>query len=278
MLLLLIGFDMLTNWEVKQFRSLIWQFYADFKRSFAWRNSDNPYHIMVSEIMLQQTQTDRVIIKFDQFVEAFPTVSFLARANLRDVLGVWQGLGYNRRGKALWHNAQRIMQEFGGVVPDDPAVLETFAHIGPNTAASIAAFAYNKPVIFIETNIRAVYLHSFFKQQTNIHDKQLMPLIAQTLDRTDPRQWYYALMDYGVYLKKNFANPSRASAHHTAQSKFEGSDRQIRGKIVKQLTLGSLNKQQLFGILGKEHERYEKILQGLQSDGIIKIKHEVVSI
>lgn len=278
MLLLLIGLNMLTNWEVNHFRSLVWQFYADFKRSFAWRNSDNPYHIMVSEIMLQQTQTDRVITKFDQFIDAFPTVSFLAQADLRDVLGVWQGLGYNRRGKALWHNAQRIMQEFDGVVPDDPTVLETFAHIGPNTAASIAAFAYNKPVIFIETNIRAVYLHSFFKQQTNIHDKQLMPLIAQTLDPTDPRQWYYALMDYGVYLKKNFANPSRASAHHTAQSKFEGSDRQIRGKIVKQLTLGSLDKQQLFGILGKEHERYEKILQGLQSDGIIKIKHEVVSI
>lgn len=278
MLLLLTGFDMLTDVEVNHFRALVWQFYAQYKRSFAWRNSNNPYHIMVSEIMLQQTQTDRVITKFDQFIDAFPTVAFLAQADLRDVLGVWQGLGYNRRGKALWENAQRIMQDFSGTIPADPAVLSTFAHIGPNTAASIAAFAYNKPVIFIETNIRAVYLHSFFKHQNDIHDKQLMPLIAQTLDQTDPRQWYYALMDYGVYLKKTFANPSRASAHYAAQSKFEGSDRQIRGRIIKQLTLGSFDKQQLFVYLGKEHERYEKIIQGLLADGLIKVTNDVVSI
>ena len=184
-----------------------------------------------------------------------------------------QGLGYNRRGKALWQNAQRVMREFNGVLPDDPDILQTFAHIGPNTAASITAFAFNKPVVFIETNIRAVYLHSFFKDQENIKDAQLMPLIESTLDHINPREWYYALMDYGVYLKKQLPNPSRKSAHHAVQSKFEGSDRQIRGKILKKvIQVGALDKDALFLFLGNEHERYERILDDLIKEQMVFAK------
>ncbi len=253
-----------------QFQNFVWQFYQEYGRPFAWRNVDNPYYILVSEIMLQQTQTYRVEPKFDQFIAAFADVQTLAEADLRDVLGVWQGLGYNRRGKALWQNAQRIVQEFDGKLPDDPDVLQTFAHIGPNTAASIAAFAFNKPVVFIETNIRAVYLHSFFKDQSDIKDAQLIPLIEQTLDTLNPREWYYALMDYGVHLKKKLPNPSRKSAHHAVQSKFEGSDRQIRGRIIKKLIeVGTLHKDVLLVFLGKEHDRYERILSGLVKDEMV---------
>lgn len=263
--------------SLKQFQQMIWQFYKRYGRSFAWRMTRDPYHIMVSEIMLQQTQTDRVIPKYEHFIAAFATVDFLAQADLRDVLAVWQGLGYNRRGKALWQNAQKLMNEFNGIIPNDPAILQTFHHIGPNTAASITAFAFNKPVVFIETNIRTVYLHHFFKEQEGVHDKQLMPLIEATVDHNNPREWYYALMDYGVYLKKMLPNPSRKSAHHTAQSKFAGSDRQIRGRIIKKLTtVPSLSRCELFAYLGDKRERYERILAELIREDMVKIEDDTI--
>lgn len=264
--------------ELLSFQRFIWQFYIANKRYFAWRNSNNPYYIMISEIMLQQTQTDRVISKFEQFIAAFPDIYSLAEADLQDVLGVWQGLGYNRRGKALWENAQRIVKEYNGVIPNDPEILVTFKHIGPNTAASIVAFAFNKPVLFIETNIRTVYLHTFFKDKQNIHDNDLMPLIAQTIDQSNPREWYYALMDYGVYLKKMLPNPNRRSAHYAVQSKFEGSNRQIRGRIIKKLTeVGKIHVADLFACLGDDCERYAVVLDGLTKDGMVNICENVVS-
>lgn len=264
--------------ELCSFQTFIWQFYASNKREFAWRNIENPYYVMVSEIMLQQTQTDRVINKFEQFVAAFPNVRILAEADLQDVLGVWQGLGYNRRGKALWENAQRIVQEFNGAIPDDPEILVTFKHIGSNTAASIVAFAFNKPVVFIETNIRTVFLHTFFKDKQNVHDKELMPLIAQAVDQSNPREWYYALMDYGVHLKRILPNPNKRSAHYAVQSKFEGSNRQIRGRIIKKLTqVGKIRVDDLFDSLGREHDRYREVLDGLLKDKMINICEKVVS-
>ncbi len=257
--------------DFDQFTSFIWHFYQSYGRQFAWRNSDNPYYIFISEIMLQQTQTDRVIPKFDQFTAAFADFKTLADAELRDVLGVWQGLGYNRRGKALWDNAKRIVAQYNGQMPHEPEILETFSHIGPNTARSIVAFAFNKPVVFIETNIRTVFLHTFFSGKEQVSDIQLMPLIEKTLDQQNPREWYYALMDYGVHLKKMLPNPSRKSAHHTVQSKFEGSDRQIRGRILKKLvSVGSIDKQKLFSYLGQDHDRYERILHDLIKERMAK--------
>lgn len=265
--------------ELYSFQTFIWQFYANYGRSFAWRNVHNPYYVMVSEIMLQQTQTHRVIHKFEEFIAAFPDIHSLAQAELRDVLGVWQGLGYNRRGKALWENAQRLVKEYNGLLPDDPATLVTFSHIGPNTAASIVAFAFNKPVVFIETNIRTVYLHTFFKDKQNIHDKELMPLIEQTVCRSNPREWYYALMDYGVHLKKMLPNPNRRSLHYAMQSKFEGSNRQIRGRIIKKLTeLGQVHVADLFDYLQIDDDRYKKVLDGLMKDKMINVCGNVISL
>ncbi len=266
-----------SHQSLKAFQLAIWQFYTEHGRAFAWRNVENPYYILVSEIMLQQTQTYRVVPKFDQFIAAFADINSLAQADLRDVLGVWQGLGYNRRGKALWENAKRIVNEYNGQLPDDPELLEAFAHIGPNTARSITAFAFNKPAVFIETNIRTVYLHTFFKDKKEVHDKQLMPLIEQTLDKINPREWYYALMDYGVHLKKMLPNPSRNSAHHAVQSKFQGSDRQIRGRIIKKLTqVGMLSTKELFTYLGDEPERYERILYDLVSEEMVTLVDDQV--
>lgn len=265
----------MQNNTITSFQQFIWDFYREQGRLFAWRNNVNPYHVVVSEIMLQQTQTYRVEPKYEQFIAQFPDFQTLAAAPLRDVLAAWQGLGYNRRGKYLQQIAQKVVTDFNGILPDDPAILETFPGIGKGTAGSICAFAFNRPTIFIETNIRTVFIHSFFYNQDKIHDKELLPLIADALDHENPREWYYALMDYGVYLKKLCINPSRKSKHHTKQSKFEGSDRQIRGKIIKLLTEHvSLDNNQLLQLVQKEKQRVVRILGELQCEQLIAYKDD----
>jgi A/G-specific adenine glycosylase len=261
------------------FRHFVWNFYAHHRREFAWRMTHDPYHIAVSEIMLQQTQTARVEVKYAEFLATFPTIQSLAGASLREVLGAWQGLGYNRRGKFLHEMAQVIVQNFDGIISNDPQLLRTLPGIGPYTASSICAFAYNMPTVFIETNIRAVFIHSFFPGSDTVHDKQLLPLIAATIDQENPRDWYYALMDYGAYLKKTVTNPSRKSRHHTVQSKFEGSDRQIRGMILRLLLAhGTIEKDQLVTILDKEAQRVSVIIDRLCQEQLIKVEGRVVGI
>jgi A/G-specific adenine glycosylase len=220
---------------MQSFKKKILEFYQANRRSFVWREKPDPYSVFVSEIMLQQTQTQRVAQMFPPFIKRFGSFKDLAQSSFEEVLGLWKGLGYNRRAYNLHQSAKIIGREHDGELPDDPNVLKKFPGIGDASASSIVAFAFNKPTIFIETNIRTVFLHEFFKDESDVHDKKIMPLIEQSLDRKAPREWYYALMDYGVMLKKNHPNPSRRSKHHAIQSKFEGSDRQIRGKILELL-------------------------------------------
>ena len=257
--------------QLASFKDFIWAFYREQGRSFAWRNNEDPYAVVVSEIMLQQTQTYRVAPKFEVFMQSFPTFHALAQAPLQDVLVAWQGLGYNRRALALHVIAQRVVAEHDGMLPNNPEILITFKGIGPATASSICAFAFNRPTIFIETNIRSVFIHSFFKGREKVDDKELLPLVQATLDHENPREWYYALMDYGVYLKKEKGNPSRKSKHHTKQSKFEGSDRQVRGAIVRAVTRhGQLSESDLF-IATKEPDetRFSRILAQLATEGFV---------
>ncbi|MGB8366791.1 MAG: hypothetical protein WCD44_00375, partial [Candidatus Babeliales bacterium] len=250
--------------KIRLFQEFIWNFYHTNGRIFAWRNIRDPYKIVVSEIMLQQTQTYRVEQKYEQFIIELATFDNLASASLRTIFSLWQGLGYNRRALYLQKIAQKVTEEFGGQLPDSPAILETFPGIGKATAASICAFAFNSPTIFIETNIRAVFIHSFFPQQTSVTDKNIMPLIEQTLDESNPREWYYALMDYGVAIKKRYPQLTKKSAHYNKQSKFEGSDRQIRGMIIKILTgHQKVTKKQLIALLKNNPKRINIILAQL---------------
>lgn len=271
--------DLMSKMDQKKFQDYIWAFYHTQGRFFVWRNVDDPYKVVISEIMLQQTQTHRVAQKYPQFIELFPDFVTLARASLRDVLYRWQGLGYNRRGKYLHEIAQKVMTEYNGIFPNEPTVLETFPGIGKATAASICAFAFNKSTVFIETNIRTVFIHHFFQHQDQVSDKEIMPLVAQTVDRGNPREWYYALMDYGVMLKRKLPNPSRKSTHHTKQSKFEGSDRQIRGMILRLLTAHQeFSITQLEGSLDHKPERINKAVQELLNEGFITIKEGKMAI
>ena len=225
----------LTSSQITSFRKTIWAHFRENGRVFPWRATSDPYAIMVSEFMLQQTQTARVVEKYEAWLSRFPTVQSVAGAELSEVLSLWNGLGYNRRAKFLHEACRTICAEHGGVVPSDAESLDALPGIGAYTARAIATFAFNKAEVFIETNIRSVFIHFFFEAD-EVSDSDILPLVEATLDRSNPRLWYYALMDYGADLKKRGENPSRKSKSYTKQSTFTGSLRQARGAILRQLT------------------------------------------
>ena len=267
------------NQAVRDFKHHILQYYKQHARPFVWRSEISPYNVVVSEIMLQQTQTSRVAGKFETFIAELPTFADLAAASQQQVLRLWQGLGYNRRALALHKIAQRVINNFKGNLPNNTTILETFPGIGQATAASICAFAFNAPTVFIETNIRAVFIHAFFKSGEVVHDKQIIPLIEITLDKNNPREWYYALMDYGVMLKKKYKNPSRRSKHHTKQSKFKGSDREIRGAIVRRLTQSvHADIAEFLDAANNDNARLHTIVDQLVKEGFVVVAGSRLSI
>jgi A/G-specific adenine glycosylase len=256
--------------SVKAFQKIIKDYYSKQGRIFPWRETRNPYKILVSEIMLQQTQAPRVVEKYRSFIKRFPSVANLASAKTIDVLQEWQGLGYNRRGLALKKAAEIIMKEYHGKVPNSLENLLLLPGVGPATAGDILAFAWNQPSIVIETNIRSVFIHFFFKDTTNIADSEILPLIQKTLDRKNPREWYFALMDYGAFLKKNHLNPSRRSKQYSPQSPFSGSNRELRSKILRYII--AYSKQPLENIvesLQADKESIEKNLRALVKEGLL---------
>ncbi|MBP3709985.1 MAG: A/G-specific adenine glycosylase [Treponema sp.] len=226
----------LTQAQIDDFRSVILENYRLHGRDFPWRNTRDAYKILVSEMMLQQTQTLRVLPKYEEWLKVFPDARTLADAPLSLVFALWSGLGYNRRAKYLQEACKAVCTEYGGAFPTCREELQKLPGIGPYTAGAVSTFAFNNAEVFIETNIRSVFIFFFFSDTTEkIDDAKIMPLAAQTLEQENPRVWYYALMDYGAELKKRVKNPSRKSAHYTRQSKFSGSLRQARGAIMRQL-------------------------------------------
>jgi len=241
------------------------------RHTLPWRQTVNPYRILVSEIMLQQTQVDRVVPKYRAFLKAFPTATKLASAPLGDVLKRWQGLGYNRRAKLLHECAKAVVVEHKGRWPTDYQTLQKLPGIGPYTAGAVMAFAYDEGVPLIETNVRTVYLHHFFKNQTDVTDQQILRLVAVHVAHIStrtvgPRTWYAALMDYGTHLKKIHGNPNSRAKGYVKQSTFVGSDRQIRGAILRVLTQSSLTRRTLLQTLIQFEDiridaQLEKLLQ-----------------
>lgn len=240
------------------------------RKKLPWRKTRDPYRILVSEIMLQQTQVDRVLPKYTQFLAQFPDVHALAQAKLADVLIAWQGLGYNRRAKMLHACAQEIVQNHKGKFPRDTEALQKLPGIGAYTAGAVMAFAFNTPVPIIETNIRTVYLHHFFKDDTDVSDADIFALVSRTLDAENPRVWYWALMDYGSYLKKTIGNPNHRGKAYVKQSPFAGSDRQIRGAVIKTLAQHSATRKTLHTLLSSfEDVRVDAQIEKLIREGMI---------
>jgi A/G-specific adenine glycosylase len=260
----------LTTKEIKAFQGQIYGYYRRHGRDLPWRRTTNPYHIVVSEIMLQQTQVERVHGKYLDFINAFPDFDSLSRASQKDVLALWQGLGYNRRALALKRLAENVVSMHGGALPQDVNALNSLPGIGKTTAGEILAFAFNIPTVFIETNIRRVFIHEFFDGEEDVKDTEILPLVEATVDGENPREWYWALMDYGSMLKKNVENPNRRSAHYTRQTPFEGSDRRIRGLVVKRLLNHMpLSAEILVEETGVGLDHLKRILAGLVNEGFI---------
>jgi A/G-specific adenine glycosylase len=245
-------------------------YYAENRRSMPWRDTITPYGVFLSEIMLQQTQVPRVMIKYAEFTERFPSFEDLAKATPAQVLATWQGLGYNRRGLFLHASAQKIVHEFGGKLPKSVELVDSLPGIGPATAAAIVTYTFNLPTVFIETNIRRVFIHHFFTDRNDVDDKELLPIVEAALDRENPRDWYYALMDYGTHLAKTVVNPNRKSKHYAVQSKFEGSNRQVRGALLRFFVGGgSFSYDEIVNGVEFAPARVEKALASMVKDGFL---------
>lgn len=263
----------LSDESVAQFLDVLWYYYdAHGRRDLPWRQARNgrldPYHILVSELMLQQTQVGRVVPKYQQFLAQFPKVEALAAASLSDVLIAWQGLGYNRRAKYLWQAAQVIVRAHGRQFPDTLEGLVVLPGVGKNTAGAILAYAFNRPTIFVETNIRTVYIHHFFADHAElVHDKDILQLLERTLDRTQPRNFYWALMDYGTYLKQTVGNVGARSKSYVRQSPFAGSRRQVRGQVLRLLSMRSMPVDDLRRKV--TDSRFDEVVVALTREGLV---------
>lgn len=262
-----------------EFRNIIYSYYHSNGRDFPFRKTRVPYRILVSEIMLQQTQTSRVVQKYEEFINRYPDFESLKEAELGGLLTVWKGLGYNRRAKSLRETAGIVCERYNGKLPGDPEILETFPGIGPATACSIAAFAYNIPTVFVEVNIRRVFIHFFFGDRKEIADREIIPFVEYTLDRERPRDWYYALTDYGVMLKSLYPDLAKRSSSYAKQAPFEGSNRQMRGRILglaaekKNFTIP-----ELAGRFTCAEEAAEKAAEELRREGFLRKKGEIYTL
>jgi A/G-specific adenine glycosylase len=266
---------MIPSYKEKQaFQDVVWHYYHDFSREMPWRETIDPYYVLVSELMLQQTQVERVIPKFNAFIATFPTSKALSNASLSDVLILWNGLGYNRRAKFLHEAAKKIETTFNGTIPNNKEDLVQLPGVGPNTAGAILAYGFNQPVSFIETNIRTVYFHHFFSGEDKVTDTQLENVVRQTIDQEHPREWYWALMDYGTYLKKQGVGRNSISAHYKKQSALKGSPREIRGQIIKALARHEMRKTELVREVTYD-ERFDKALNDLIKEGLITKQKDV---
>lgn len=264
--------------KIRKFQRTIWDYYKKHGRDFAWRRTKDTYRILISEIMLQQTQTSRVELKYGQFLKRFPSFSALMKAKTADVLRAWQGLGYNRRALALKKTAEIVVKKYHGNLPKDIESLVALPGIGPATAGAVRAFAFNLPSIFIETNIRRTFIHFFFTQKRKASDQEILKLVTKSLPAArETREWYWALMDYGAMLGSpkrsesglghKIKNPNRKSKHYIKQSKFEGSNRQLRGRILRILLHEKISTKSLARQTGRPLGEVKKVIALLHREG-----------
>lgn len=258
----------------KRFRDLVLAHYeAQGRHDLPWRKTKDAYRILVSEVMLQQTQVERVIPFYRAFLEDFPSVEALADASLSKVLMRWQGLGYNRRAKMLHEAAKTVVRDHNGKMPKTVEALEALPGVGHYTARAVAAFSGNQDVVFVETNLRTAVIHHFFPGEEKVDDKQVLSILEKALPQGDARRWYSALMDYGAHLKGQGIRVNAKSKGYTKQSTFTGSGREARGAILKALAKGSQSETYLFGILGDDRkEQVGAMLAKLSAEGLVQKK------
>lgn len=276
----------ISHEQLEAFKERVWEQGRALYRDLPWRNTDDPYAILVSEVMLQQTQVNRVRGRWEEWLETFPTVTSLASAPLPPVLELWQGMGYNRRAVNLKRCAETIVASYGGLVPQNGDDLLALPGVGPATASGVRAFAFRLPGVYIETNVRTVFIHELFPGADKVSDRELIPLVTACCPdegappARDVRAWYYALLDYGVHLKREHGNPSRRSTGYARQSTFEGSHRQKRAFALRRVLedpcttaeiAADLNEQERAARRSELDERQvAEILEELRLEGFIE--------
>lgn len=268
--------------EVSQFRRRVWSHYKKLGRhELPWRppslklrrdkKNDFVYKILVSEVMLQQTQVERVVPFYKKFIKKFPTAKRLASALLSSVLQMWQGLGYNRRAKQLQTAAGKLITSN----PRTSEELQELQGVGPYTACAIAAFAFNQDVVVIETNIRTAVIHHFFRNKKKVSDKEIEKILEQALPKGKSREWYSALMDYGAHLKRSGISHNTKSKKYVKQSKFAGSLREARGAILRALARKAASLTALSHLLGDARRvQVRTALRALSVEGLVKKRGE----
>jgi A/G-specific adenine glycosylase len=265
----------------QSFQSEIWNYYAQNRRSFPWREDIFDYGIFVSEVMLQQTQAGRVVDFYLRFLSKYPDFAALAKADTRELLGLWKGLGYNRRALNLRAAAHEIVEKHKSALPQTVESMDDLPGIGRATASSVLVFAKNLPIPFIETNIRRVFIHFFFTtaEEGSVEDGEIMKLVTETLEERDARDWFYALMDYGAMLKSKFGNANKKSKMYGKQAKFEGSRRQVRGWILDEVIKAPKTGLKLNNLLERGKDKFDRtqadirnILSELEKEGFVRVK------
>lgn len=258
----------ISETRIRKFHEKIFTWWKKNKRSLPWRETTNPYYIMISEIMLQQTQVNRSIEKYLEFIDKYPTIKDLAEASVSSVLKSWSGLGYNRR--ALWlHEAANQIVKLKDF-PETPEELQKLKGIGPYTSRSILIFAFNYDIATVDTNIRRILIaENFAKEETK--EKELFIIAQKLLPKGKARDWHNALMDFGSLV---LTSAKTGIKPKTTTSRNSKENRRFRGIIVKYLTRNSKAlKERMIKNCNIPTEKIDDILEGLLADGlIIKIR------
>lgn len=277
----------LSSKNIRTFHKKIFDWWASHRRDLPWRHTHDPYKIMISEIMLQQTQVSRVLAKYEEFIRAYPTAKSLAQAKTSDVLKLWKGMGYNRRALYLKKAAESVTEIYKGVFPNTEETLHKLPGIGLYTARAILVFAYKKDVAMVDTNIRQIITHFFFTDE-----KQTEKIIQETADKLVPKgkswEWHQALMDFGALeLKKLDRTPYFPYLpdlpDHPKKQPFRESTRFFRGRIMDLVREKKWKKKDLVKFLKDEFDRdadaSKLLLQGLLKDGlIVRSKSDIITL
>lgn len=268
-------------------REALLEWFVPRTRIYPWRRTRDPYRILVSEVMLQQTQAPRVEPAYRSFVRSFPSLRQLANARRSSVVAEWSGLGYPRRAVALSEAARAIVRDQGGAVPSEPAALQELPGIGSYTAAAVASIAFDVPVAAVDTNVRRIVARvAFGTEADEVAASDLAAVAHRWLDPRAPGTWNQALMDLGREVCRPArprcgecplargcrfrANGAVPRAARRRQQPFEGSMRQTRGAVVRELGAApSHTLAALVQITGSPIDRVTEAVRGLAADGIV---------
>lgn len=265
----------LSKTQIIGFQRKILTWWQKNKRDLPWRHTYDPYKILVSEIMLQQTQVSRVLPVYTAFLAKFPSVVHLSHASPAVILRAWKGMGYNRRALYLKKTAEVVVRSFGGIFPSDETSLRTLSGVGLYTARAIQVFAFQKDVAMVDTNIRKIITHFFFRD-TPQKEVIILDTARQLVPKGRSWQWHQALMDYGALgMTKVASSAIRHRGENKSTIPFKVSDRYFRGKIIDDLRtepirISTLRKKYIH-MFSLTDERMSVLFDRLTKDGLIAV-------